>query len=416
MAVHTWAETATKVVGARGLPRFLRLRICSESSTKVRRARSAAPLHWNFGEVVLEMTLVGDEKVLKMGNNKTFRACTSSTYDGQIGGQASEQLARDLVGEGVGEERCAVVLGRRRRRGGPTAGGGPGVDEEPEGAAVDGGVVGGQPEGGPAAGERRGLHGQRRRRELPRVQLRNEAAEGGGVVGGVGDEAGEVEIGGGLGLDEGDAGERGGAVDLDEAGGGDEGELAGEGVEAEEGGGEGGLEGVDEGREAREGEGLGEEEEALDRGEPDPHHVEDGELHGCVRRRGLGFGNGDAGDVGRQGRSARLVGGDAVPATADRERSCIHTCLDLAFTPPCLSHALNLSTSASASSLLIPNIAIRNAILSWCDRAGLPHPAPHSPDAALDLVRSLMPRGPRSVRTRRENSLVAAGEAKEARD
>nr|CAD1830853.1 unnamed protein product [Ananas comosus var. bracteatus] len=123
----------------------------------------------------------------------------------------------------------------------------------------------------------------------------------------------------------------------------------------------------------------------------------------------------EAAQVGHQGRSARLVGGDAVPATADRERSCVHACLDLAFTPPCLSYALNLSTSASASPLLIPNIAIRNAILSWCDSAGLPRPAPHSPDAALDLVRSLMPRGQRSVRTRRENSLVAAGEAEEAR-
>ncbi|OAY79227.1 U-box domain-containing protein 40, partial [Ananas comosus] len=105
-----------------------------------------------------------------------------------------------------------------------------------------------------------------------------------------------------------------------------------------------------------------------------------------------------------------------VPTGESFERSCVHACLDLAFTPPSLSHALDLSTSASASPLLIPNVALRNAILSWCDRSGLPRPAPLSPDAALDLVRSLMPRGPRSVRTRRENSLVAAGEAEEARD
>nr|CAD1826788.1 unnamed protein product [Ananas comosus var. bracteatus] len=38
-----------------------------------------------------------------------------------------------------------------------------------------------------------------------------------------------------------------------------------------------------------------------------------------------------------------------VPTGESFERSCVHACLDLAFTPPSLSHALDLSTSASAS-------------------------------------------------------------------
>jgi len=55
--------------------------------------------------------------------------------------------------------------------------------------------------------------------------------------------------------------------------------------------------------------------------------------------------------------------------------------------------AADLAASASSSTplVLVPNVALRTAILNWCDRLGLPHPAPLPPGTAHDIVRRLMP-------------------------
>ncbi|KAG1327025.1 U-box domain-containing protein 41 [Cocos nucifera] len=79
-----------------------------------------------------------------------------------------------------------------------------------------------------------------------------------------------------------------------------------------------------------------------------------------------------------------------VPSGQTFERSCIQACRDLVFTPPSLA-AVDLSPDAPF--LLIPNVALRSAILNWCDRAGLPPPLPVSPDDARALVQRLMSSG-----------------------
>jgi hypothetical protein len=74
------------------------------------------------------------------------------------------------------------------------------------------------------------------------------------------------------------------------------------------------------------------------------------------------------------------------------ERACIQACAELAFSPPAVAADLSESHSCSSAPLvLVPNVALRNAILNWCDRLALPHPAPMSPDTAHDIVRRLMP-------------------------
>ncbi|XP_072990113.1 U-box domain-containing protein 39-like [Typha latifolia] len=78
------------------------------------------------------------------------------------------------------------------------------------------------------------------------------------------------------------------------------------------------------------------------------------------------------------------------------ERACIQACSDLAFFPP----ALNLSLSSSSPLVLIPNVALKAAIHSWCDRSCLPRPIPVSSDAARDIVRRYMDSIPSSPMTR----------------
>ncbi|XP_010913476.1 U-box domain-containing protein 39 [Elaeis guineensis] len=78
-----------------------------------------------------------------------------------------------------------------------------------------------------------------------------------------------------------------------------------------------------------------------------------------------------------------------VPSGQTFERSCIQACRDLLFTPPSLAVGL----SPDAPFLLIPNVALRSAILNWCDRTGLPSPLPVSPDDARALVQRLMSSG-----------------------
>jgi hypothetical protein len=80
-----------------------------------------------------------------------------------------------------------------------------------------------------------------------------------------------------------------------------------------------------------------------------------------------------------------------VPPGQTFERACIQACAALAFSPPAVAADLAASVSSSSPLVLVPNVALRTAILNWCDRLGLPHPAPLSPDTAHAIVRRLMP-------------------------
>uniref|UniRef100_A0A0E0L9T6 RING-type E3 ubiquitin transferase n=1 Tax=Oryza punctata TaxID=4537 RepID=A0A0E0L9T6_ORYPU len=84
-----------------------------------------------------------------------------------------------------------------------------------------------------------------------------------------------------------------------------------------------------------------------------------------------------------------------VPPGQTFERACIQACAALAFSPPAVAADLSaLPPSASSPLVLVPNVALRTAILNWCDRLSLPYPAPLSPDTARDVVRRLMPSPP----------------------
>ncbi|KAE8797324.1 U-box domain-containing protein 39 [Hordeum vulgare] len=74
-----------------------------------------------------------------------------------------------------------------------------------------------------------------------------------------------------------------------------------------------------------------------------------------------------------------------VPPGQTIERACIQACAALAFYPPAVAGL------PSSPLVLIPNVALRSAILNWCERLGLPHPSPLSLDTAGDIVRRLMP-------------------------
>ncbi|XP_062228577.1 U-box domain-containing protein 40-like [Phragmites australis] len=80
-----------------------------------------------------------------------------------------------------------------------------------------------------------------------------------------------------------------------------------------------------------------------------------------------------------------------VPPGQIFERACIQACSALAFSPPAVTADLSSSASSSSPLVLVPNVALRTAILNWCDRLALPHPAPLSLDTAHDIVRRLMP-------------------------
>ncbi|URE21464.1 U-box domain [Musa troglodytarum] len=83
-----------------------------------------------------------------------------------------------------------------------------------------------------------------------------------------------------------------------------------------------------------------------------------------------------------------------IPSGHTFERSCIQACLDLAFLPPNLPLDLHLPFSSPAAApplLLISNAALKSAIVAWCARCGLPPPLPIPPEAAVAIVRRLMP-------------------------
>jgi len=80
-----------------------------------------------------------------------------------------------------------------------------------------------------------------------------------------------------------------------------------------------------------------------------------------------------------------------VPPGQTFERACIQACAALAFSPPAVAADLAASASSSTPLVLVPNVALRTAILNWCDRLGLPHPAPLPPATAHDIVRRLIP-------------------------
>ncbi|KAM0895960.1 hypothetical protein ACQ4PT_023486 [Festuca glaucescens] len=84
-----------------------------------------------------------------------------------------------------------------------------------------------------------------------------------------------------------------------------------------------------------------------------------------------------------------------VPPGRTIERACIQACAALAFYPPAVADL------PSSPLVLIPNVALRSAILNWCERLGLPHPSPLSLDTAGDIVRRLMP--PRQEQSRSQS-------------
>ncbi|WOL13809.1 hypothetical protein Cni_G22589 [Canna indica] len=75
------------------------------------------------------------------------------------------------------------------------------------------------------------------------------------------------------------------------------------------------------------------------------------------------------------------------PSGHSFERSCIQACADLGFTPS----GLGIDLSTSPALVLVPNVALKSAILRWCERSGIPPPLPIPDDAARALVRQLMP-------------------------
>ncbi|KAK8953212.1 U-box domain-containing protein 39 [Platanthera guangdongensis] len=74
-----------------------------------------------------------------------------------------------------------------------------------------------------------------------------------------------------------------------------------------------------------------------------------------------------------------------IPSGETFERACIEACRDLSVSPP------SLSADLSSSLLLIPNSALRSAIIRWCDVAGVPHPLTVSSEVASHLARLLLP-------------------------
>nr|CAD1826789.1 unnamed protein product [Ananas comosus var. bracteatus] len=96
-----------------------------------------------------------------------------------------------------------------------------------------------------------------------------------------------------------------------------------------------------------------------------------------------------------------------VPTGESFERSCIQACSDLAFTPPSLG--LSTTSSSSSSLLLIPNVALKSAILNWCELNGLPRPRPlHPTPLATSFAASW-----RRPRTRRPQNPASALRAHE---
>ncbi|KAK8918259.1 U-box domain-containing protein 39 [Platanthera zijinensis] len=79
-----------------------------------------------------------------------------------------------------------------------------------------------------------------------------------------------------------------------------------------------------------------------------------------------------------------------IPSGETFERACIEACRDLSVSPP------SLSADLSSSLLLIPNSALRSAIIRWCDVAGVPHPLTVSSEVASHLARLLLPASPNS--------------------
>lgn len=74
-----------------------------------------------------------------------------------------------------------------------------------------------------------------------------------------------------------------------------------------------------------------------------------------------------------------------IPSGETFERACIEACRDFSVSPP------SLSIDLSSSLLLIPNSALRSAIIRWCDIAGVPHPLTISPEVASRLARLHLP-------------------------
>ncbi|KAJ6794934.1 putative U-box domain-containing protein 39 [Iris pallida] len=72
-----------------------------------------------------------------------------------------------------------------------------------------------------------------------------------------------------------------------------------------------------------------------------------------------------------------------LPTGHSLDRPSLEACRELSFSPP----SLDLSFD---DFFFIPNVALKSAIVGWCDRSGLPRPVPLSSASARDIVRTLM--------------------------
>lgn len=74
-----------------------------------------------------------------------------------------------------------------------------------------------------------------------------------------------------------------------------------------------------------------------------------------------------------------------VPTGQTFERAVMEASMELNYIPPTISS----SADSFASFALNPNLAVKDAILDWCNDNGHPHPLPVSQEAARQLIRRL---------------------------
>ncbi|CAN8273033.1 unnamed protein product [Cochlearia groenlandica] len=86
------------------------------------------------------------------------------------------------------------------------------------------------------------------------------------------------------------------------------------------------------------------------------------------------------------------------------EKSCVIASKNLGFTP---NNTLNPNSSPDFSTV-IPNLALKSAILSWCERRCFPPPLPLDSAAAEKLVFALMEKTPRRKVSVSEKELIQA--------
>ncbi|XP_074558650.1 U-box domain-containing protein 39-like [Curcuma longa] len=99
-----------------------------------------------------------------------------------------------------------------------------------------------------------------------------------------------------------------------------------------------------------------------------------------------------------------------IPSGQTFERSCIQACLDLAFAPP------DLHLTLSPPPMLIPNSALKSAIVAWCARCSFTPPVSLPPEAAVALVRRLMPPNQQPFPSAASSATFSVGKEEESAD